>query len=97
MCSFASKIVNSAPVQKIAHSKAFSKAVDLAGAASLAMATLAVQASAEGGTVSNVIAAEVNSGDIIANAQPFVTPAIGILCVVGGIKLGMRFLRSSMH
>lgn len=39
----------------------------------------------------------VNTADILNKAQPFITPAITILCCVGGMKLGMRFLRSSMH
>ncbi|MBD5144986.1 MAG: hypothetical protein HDT21_03605 [Ruminococcus sp.] len=39
----------------------------------------------------------VDTADILNKAQPFITPAITVLCCVGGMKLGMRFLRSSMH
>lgn len=46
-------------------------------------------------TLQNAIA--VDTADILNKAQPFITPAITIMCCVGGIKLGMRFLRSSMH
>lgn len=46
-------------------------------------------------TIQNAIA--VDTADILNKAQPFITPAITIMCCVGGIKLGMRFLRSSMH
>lgn len=46
-------------------------------------------------TLQNVIA--VDTADILNKAQPFITPAITVMCCIGGIKLGMRFLRSSMH
>ena len=46
-------------------------------------------------TLQNAIT--VDTADILNKAQPFITPAITILCCVGGMKLGMRFLRSSMH
>lgn len=48
-------------------------------------------------TLQNQIATAASADSILNNATPFIVPGITILCIVGGIKLGMRFLRSSMH
>ncbi|MCM1328093.1 MAG: hypothetical protein NC253_01505 [Ruminococcus sp.] len=48
-------------------------------------------------TVQNALSVTVSSAEVLNNAQPFITPAITLLCIVGGMKLGMRFLRSAMH
>lgn len=89
----------SAVADKVVNSKVYKgieKGAVATSTALTAMGTMAVSAFADS-ELTNAIVAEVNSGDILANAQPFITPAIGIMCVIGGIKLGMRFLRSSMH
>lgn len=87
---------------KVTGSKAYKAAEKTAVAGSVALMGLGVSAmntfAAEiDNTVQNTIAVEVKSAEILNNAQPFITPAITILCIVGGMKLGMRFLRSSMH
>lgn len=93
--SFKEKIVASKPVQFVVNSKSFSKAVDVAGAATLAVGTLMTTASAtEAGTIA---IAEINSGDILNNASPFINAALPILCVVGGLKLGIRFLKGAIR
>lgn len=85
---------------KIANSKAY-KAVEkvaVTGSAALVGAGIASVnsfASELDNTALNGIT--VNTAEILNMTQPFVTPAITVLCCVGGIKLGMRFLRSSMH
>lgn len=97
--SIKEKIVNSKAVRSVATSKTFNKALTAVGAASTAITSLMISASAEdtASNIGTVLAAEVNSGDIIKNAQPFITAGLPIICVVGGIKLGVRFLRSSIH
>ena len=87
-------------VEKITGSKAY-KAIEktaVVGSATLmsagvsAMSAFALDVD---NTIQNAIA--VDTADILNKAQPFITPAITVMCCVGGIKLGMRFLRSSMH
>lgn len=39
----------------------------------------------------------VDDSAVLTNAQPFLTPAVTILCIVGGIKLGWSFLKRSFH
>lgn len=39
----------------------------------------------------------VDTTAVLGNAEPFITPAITILCAVGGIKLGWSFLRRAFH
>lgn len=51
----------------------------------------------EGFRMGTVVLAELNSGDIIDTAMTFVNAGMPILCVVGGLKLGMRFFRGFFH
>lgn len=94
--SIKEKIANSKLVRNVVNSKAFNKAVDVAGTACVAMAALATSASAEGG-VGSVVLSEINSADVVNNAMPFVNAALPILCVVGGVKIGVRFLKGALH
>ncbi len=93
--SIKEKIVNSKPVQYVVNSKAFAKAVDVAGVASVSACTLMTSVSAAEGTV--IDPGTVDTATIISNAQPFITAALPIICIIGGVKLGFRFLRSAMH
>ena len=93
-----------AVADKVTNSKVYKgieKAAVGASATLATVGTMAVTAFAEEGTgaatLQNAIVGEIADADILANAQPFIVPAIGIMCVVGGIKLGTRFLRGSMH
>lgn len=93
------KIANNKLVKKVVNSKALNKALDFCAATGASVCMLMTSASATevDNQVVNGIAAAVNSADIMNNAQPFITAGIGIMCVVGGVKLGTRFLRGSMH
>lgn len=46
-------------------------------------------------TLQNSLA--VDEASVLNYTQPFMSPAIKILCVVGGIKLGMSFLKRAFH
>lgn len=92
-----------AVADKVSNSKAY-KAVErgavTAGAAITTLGVMGMSAFAEetvDNTLANVIAVKVSSADILDSAQPFITAGIPILCIVGGLKLGIRFLRGSMH
>lgn len=87
----ASKVTGS-KVYKAVEKTAVAGSVALMGIGVSAMNTFAAEID---NTIQNEIV--VNTADILNKAQPFITPAITILCCVGGMKLGMRFLRSSMH
>lgn len=92
--SIKEKITNSKVIRKVVSSKAFNKAVDIAGTAAVAVTALATTASAE---VGSVVLSEINSADVVNNAMPFVNAALPILCVVGGVKIGVRFLKGALH
>lgn len=92
--SIKEKITNSKVVRKVVSSKAFNKAVDIAGTAAVALTALATTASADAGSV---VLSEINSADVVNNAMPFVNAALPILCVVGGVKIGVRFLKGALH
>lgn len=90
LCAIADKIENSKSY------KAAEKVVITAGASILAVGTMAMTSFAESG-VGTIVLSEINSGDILTNAKPFINAGIPIMVVVGGIRLGVRFLRGSMH
>lgn len=94
--SIKEKIVTSKPVQFVVNSKGFNKALNAVSSAAVAVSALAVSASAETG-VGSVVISDINSADVINNAMPFVNAALPILCVVGGVKIGVRFLKGSLH
>lgn len=91
LCAVADKVTNSKVYKGIERCAVVGSAALMSVGVS-AMNTFAVDAD---NTIANSIS--VNTADILNKAQPFITPAITILCCVGGMKLGMRFLRSSMH
>lgn len=93
--SIKEKIVNSKVVRSVATSKTFNNALTAVGSAALAVSSLAVSASAEGGAAFNI--SNIDTAPLINNAQPFITAAIPVIVLIGGVKLGVRFLRSSMH
>ena len=93
----------SAVADKVANSKLYKGVEKVAVGASAVIGTVGL-------TVMNSFAAEGVSGGvdlgatltsigaadkIMANASPFVEPAIIIMCAVGGLRLGMKFLRGS--
>lgn len=92
--SIKEKIANSKFVRSVVTSKAFNKAVDVASVAAVSACALATSASAD---ATSVALSTINSADVINNAMPFVNAALPILCVVGGVKIGVRFLKGSLH
>lgn len=88
---FADKVTNSKAY------KACEKAAVTAGAGLITAGTMAMTSFAEETGVGTIVISEINSGDVIKNAMPFVNAGIPILVVVGGLRLGLRFLRGSMH
>lgn len=85
---------------KISNSKIYKAVEKGAVTASAALMTAGVTAissfAAEGdNTLQNALA--VDEASVLNYTQPFMTPSIKILCVVGGIKLGMSFLKRSFH
>lgn len=85
----------SAFADKVSNSKVY-KIVER-GAVVGSAALMSVGISAVNAFAVDEFSVSVDTADILNKAQPFITPAITILCCVGGMKLGMRFLRSSMH
>lgn len=90
LCAVADKVTNSKVY------KACEKGVVTVGAGLMSVGAMAVTACAESG-VGSVVLSEINSSDVLKNAMPFINAGIPILVVVGGIRLGTRFLRGSMH
>lgn len=90
----------SAIADKVSNSKIY-KAVErgavVGSAALMSVGMSAVNAFAVDADNTLINSITVDTADILNKAQPFITPAITVLCCVGGMKLGMRFLRSSMH
>ena len=83
---------------KVTNSKAYKaveKGVLAVGAGVTAFGVTALNSFAESGA-GTVVLAEINSGDVLKNAMPFINAGIPILVVVGGIRLGIHFLRGSM-
>ena len=76
--------------------KAVEKCAVTVGAGVTSLGFMAMNAFAETGA-STLVISEIKSNDILSNAMPFINAGIPILVVIGGIKLGVRFLRSSMH
>lgn len=87
---FADKVTNSKVY------KACEKGAVTLGAGLVTAGTMAMSSFADSG-VGSVLLSEINSGDILENAKPFINAGIPIMVVVGGIRLGVRFLRGSMH
>ena len=87
---FADKVTNSKVY------KACEKGAVTLGAGLVTAGTMAMTSFAESG-VGSIVLSEINSGDILDNAKPFINAGIPIMVVVGGIRLGVRFLRGSMH
>lgn len=91
-----SKIVMTAG--KFFNSKAYKTAEKIALAGSSA-------AIAVGSAVTNVMAVDgtgginvtVDTASVLQNANPFINPAVTVLCVVGGIRIGWGFLKRAFH
>lgn len=82
--------------EKIFDSKAYKTAERVAigaGASLAALGSSVMNTSALG----DGITITVDEGAVLSNANPFLTPAVTILCIVGGIKLGWSFLKRSFH
>ena len=43
------------------------------------------------------ISVTVDTSSVLANANPFINPAVTVLCVVGGIRIGWGFLKRAFH
>ncbi len=87
-------------VDKVTNSKAY-KAVEKAavtvGAGLFTAGTMAMTSFAVDEVGSTTALTAINSKEVLNNAMPFINAGIPILAVVGGIRLGVRFLRGSMH
>lgn len=93
--SIKEKIVASKPVQFVVNSKGFNKALNVAGTATVAATTLMTSASAEGESALAISA--ISTSQILDNALPFINAALPVLCVIGGLKLGIRFLKGAIR
>lgn len=89
---FADKVTNSKAY------KACEKAAVTAGAGLITAGTMAMTSFAEEAPIgSTTLLTNFKASDIMDNAMPFINAGIPVLVVVGGIRLGIRFLRGSMH
>ena len=88
---FADKVTNSKAY------KAVEKVAVTACAGLITAGTIAMTSFAADSGVGTIVLSEINSSDIFDNAKPFINAGIPIMVVVGGIHLGVRFLRGSMH
>ncbi len=92
-----------AVADKVTSSKVYKGAEKVAvtvGAGLMTTGVMAVSAFAEdisNSTGTTIALASIKASDILQNATPFINAGIPILAVVGGIRLGVRFLRGSMH
>ena len=91
--NFKSKVF--AVADKVTNSKAYKSAEKCAVIGSSALMAV-------GATVTNAFAADgvaitVDTSSVLTNMQPFLTPAVTVLCFVGGIKLGWGFLKRAFH
>lgn len=93
--SIKEKIANSKVVRSVVTSKHFNKALNVAGTATVAATTLMTSASAEGESALAISA--ISTGQILDNALPFINAALPVLCVIGGLKLGIRFLKGAIR
>lgn len=85
---------------KVTNSKAYKsveKVVVTAGAGLITAGTMAMTSFAADEVGSTTALTAINSKEVLNNAMPFINAGIPILAVVGGIRLGVRFLRGSMH
>ncbi len=83
---------------KLYNSKAYRCAEKVAVGASTALAGVGLSAmSAFAADLGSIVTSAASADSILENAEPFIEPAIILLCSIGGIRLGMRFLRSSIH
>ena len=89
--AFAGKVTDS-KAYKAVNKFAVGTSAALMTAGFSAMTTLAAELD---NTLQNSLA--VDESAVLNYTQPFMTPAIKILCVVGGIKLGMSFLKRAFH
>lgn len=90
LCAVADKVTNSKAY------KVVEKGAVAVGTGLMSVGAMAVTACAESGA-STVTLAAIKADDVLNNAMPFINAGIPILVVVGGIRLGTRFLRGSMH
>ncbi len=87
-------------VNKVSDSKLY-KAVEKGAvtASAFLMTTGAAAMTTFAAEVDNTLqnSLSVDESAVLNYTQPFMSPAIKILCVVGGIKLGMSFLKRAFH
>ncbi len=94
--SMKAKVVGIA--DKISGSKFYKSAEKAAVTASAFLTTVgisAMNAFAEAGTPA--IDITVDPSTVVTNASPFIKASLSVLCVVGGIKLGLGFLKRAFH
>lgn len=98
LCAVADKVTSS-KVYKGAEKVAVTVGAGLMTAGAMAVSAFAENAvdGAAGSTGTTIALAAIKASDILQNATPFINAGIPILAVVGGIRLGVRFLRGSMH
>ncbi len=92
----ADKLYNS-KAYRCAEKVAVGASTALAGVGLTAMSAFAEDSSSGGVDLGSIVTAAASADKILANAEPFMEPAIILLCSIGGIRLGMRFLRGSIH
>jgi len=91
----------SSAADKISNSKAYKTCEKIAvgagaGLMSVGMSAINAFASSAGGVdLGSTVTAAANVDNIMKNAEPFIEPAIIIMCGVAGLRLGMKFLRGS--
>lgn len=91
LCAVADKVSNSKVYKAVERGAVTTSAV----ISSLGLMGITSSAAEIDNTLQNAIS--VDTAEILNMTQPFMTPAITVLCCVGGIKLGMRFLKGSMN
>lgn len=91
LCAVADKVTNSKAY------KACEKGAVTLGAGLVTAGTMAMTSFAADEVGSTTALTAINSKEVLNNAMPFINAGIPILVVIGGIKLGTRFLRGSMR
>lgn len=90
LCAVADKLENSKAY------RAVEKTAVTAGAGIMTAGVMAINSFADTSSLGSIALAEINSGDVVDVAMKFVNIGLPIFAVVGGLRLGMRFLRNCM-
>lgn len=91
--NFKSKVFTVA--DKVTNSKVY-KAVEK-GAVIGSSSLMAVGATVTNAFADTGVSVTVDTSSVLTNMAPFLDPAVTVLCIVGGIKLGWSFLKRAFH